>query len=111
MATDDSSWRQVSNSGFLLLPKLTIDSWRPRQLEAGLAAAYSMLRDLMTSIMKSAPGRSLVRTSTRAAAAVSLAGTAARTCWARPMDCDAAMAAAPVAALRTKPRRSREGLA
>src|SRR5687767_3356990 len=41
-----------------------IDSWRPRKLEPGFDAMYSMLRLLMTSTMKSPPGRSVVRTST-----------------------------------------------
>ena len=41
-----------------------MDSCRPRKLEPGLAAQYSMSSDLMTSIMKSAPGRWLEVTST-----------------------------------------------
>src|SRR5882724_4900682 len=41
-----------------------IDSCRPRKDEPGFAATYSKPRDLMTSIMKSEPGRSTVYTPT-----------------------------------------------
>src|SRR5580692_863085 len=40
-----------------------MDSCRPRKVEPGFAQMYSMPRDLMTSTMKSEPGRSVVRTS------------------------------------------------
>ena len=40
-----------------------IDSWMPRKLDPGLDATYSKSSDLMTSTMKSPPGRSVVMTS------------------------------------------------
>src|SRR5258708_22930129 len=40
-----------------------IDSCSPRKLEPGLAEMYSKSRDLITSTMKSEPGRSVVSTS------------------------------------------------
>ena len=40
-----------------------MDSCNARKLDPGLDAMYSRPRDLMTSSMKSAPGRSVVRTS------------------------------------------------
>src|SRR5580700_4832242 len=40
-----------------------MDSCRPRKVEPGFAQMYSMPTDLMTSTMKSEPGRSVVRTS------------------------------------------------
>src|SRR5712691_7077644 len=48
---------QVMNSGFLLRPYVTIDSWMPRQEEAGLLNTKSISSDLSTSTMKSEPGR------------------------------------------------------
>src|SRR5437773_6082384 len=57
MATADSSCMQVMNSGLLLPPYVTIDSWMPRQEEAGLLNTKSILSDLSTSTMKSEPGR------------------------------------------------------
>src|SRR5438093_12880017 len=57
MATADSSCIQVMNSGFLLPPYVTIDSWMPRQEEAGLLNTKSIASDLSTSTMKSEPGR------------------------------------------------------
>src|SRR3974390_1927991 len=47
------------------------DSCSPRKLEPGFEQTYSMLRDLRTSIMKSEPLRSSVRTSTRAGVSTS----------------------------------------
>src|ERR1700682_901233 len=44
-----------------------MDSGKPRKLEPGLAAQYSMPSDLMTSTMKSEPGRSLPDTVTAGA--------------------------------------------
>src|SRR5262245_10653497 len=41
-----------------------IDSWRARKLEPGLAVQYSIPSALMTSTMKSEPGRSLISKST-----------------------------------------------
>src|ERR1700730_14900597 len=64
IATDDSSWQQVSSSGLLFPPRLPTAWCRARKLEPGLAAMYSNPRDLMTSTMKSEPGRSVVKTST-----------------------------------------------
>src|SRR5262245_56580969 len=61
MATDDSSWQHVRNSGFWFLPYATIDSCSPRKLEPGFAAMYSKSSDLNTSTMKSDPGFSTVR--------------------------------------------------
>jgi hypothetical protein len=40
-----------------------IDSWMPRKLDPGFDATYSKSSVLMTSTMKSPPGRSVVRTS------------------------------------------------
>src|SRR6185503_2414256 len=57
MATADSSCMQVMNSGLLLPPYVTIDSWMPRQEEAGLLNTKSIWSDLSTSTMKSEPGR------------------------------------------------------
>src|SRR2546427_1530004 len=57
MATADSSCMQVMNSGFVLRPYVTIDSWMPRQEEAGLLNTKSISSDLSTSTMKSEPGR------------------------------------------------------
>src|SRR5579871_2814397 len=76
------------------------DSWRPRKLEPGLAAQYSMPSDLMTSTMKSEPGRALEVTSTAGA----VSGFRAA-CWARAMGAVAARPAAAPAPLRN-PRRS-----
>src|SRR5580704_13352352 len=83
MAMEDSSWQQVISSGLLLPPWLMMDSCSARKLEPGLAQQYSMPSVLMTSTMKSAPGRSLTSSSLGAGgASVSLAtaesdGTAA----------------------------------
>src|SRR5207237_10415949 len=49
------------------------DSCSPRKLDPGFAATNSTPNDLMTSIMKSEPGRSVVCTSTIAGGAVSAA--------------------------------------
>src|SRR6266850_3684281 len=57
MATADSSCRHVMNSGLLLPPYVTIDSWIPRQEDAGLLNTKSIPSDLSTSTMKSEPGR------------------------------------------------------
>ena len=46
----------VMNSGLLLPPFVMIDSWMPRQEEAGLLNTKSMSSDLSTSTMKSDPG-------------------------------------------------------
>src|SRR4051812_18955934 len=76
------------------------DSWRPRKLEPGLAAQYSIPRDLKTSVMKSEPGRELLVTSTVAP----VSGFKAA-CCASAMGAVAARPAAPAAPFR-KPRRS-----
>src|SRR2546425_6867813 len=57
MATADSSCRKVMNSGLVFPPYVTIDSWMPRQEEAGLLNTKSISSDLSTSTMKSEPGR------------------------------------------------------
>src|SRR2546425_10947113 len=57
MATADSSCMQVMNSGLVFPPYVTIDSWMPRQEEAGVLNTKSILSDLSTSTMKSEPGR------------------------------------------------------
>src|ERR1700677_4796237 len=94
----------------------------PRKAEPGLAATYSKPRVLMTSTMKSEPGRSVVHTSTRGgggavSAAVCLApgsgfGVAGRwtsaACCALAASGLATSAAAPAAAPFKKPRRSTE---
>src|ERR1700733_7756525 len=98
----------------------------PRKAEPGLAATYSKPRVLMTSTMKSDPGRSVVQTSTRGgggvvSAAVCLApgsgfGVAGRCTSAASCafavsgftTSGAAPAAAPAAAPFKKPRRSTE---
>src|SRR5579862_2068983 len=76
------------------------DSCRPRKLEPGLAAIYSMPSVLNTSTMKSEPGRTLRVTST----AVPVAGFRAA-CWARAIGAVAASPAPPAAARFRKPRR------
>src|ERR1017187_6642009 len=73
----------------------------PRNADPGLAQTYSKPSDLKTSIMKSAPGRSVVWTSTGAGA-----GSAA----AMPAGTAAAIAAADVAAVDRKLRRPTSGL-
>src|ERR1700682_1782079 len=87
-----------------------IDSCRARQLEAGLAVAYSMPSDLMTSSMKSDPGRSLVSTSTREGADVPGAGSGLAATGAAVRTCAASGTWAAIAALAAapfkKPRRS-----
>src|SRR6516165_4168577 len=50
-----------------------MDSCNARKVDPGLAATYSMPRDLITSSMKSDPGRSVVYTSARGGALVSAA--------------------------------------
>src|SRR3989442_4270562 len=57
MATADSSCMQVMNWGLVFPPYVTIDSWMPRQEEAGLLNTKSISSDLSTSTMKSEPGR------------------------------------------------------
>src|ERR1700674_3871794 len=85
------------------------DSWSPRKLEPGLAAQYSMPSDLMTSSMKSAPGRSLAETSAAGVlAAAGAAATVAPTCCAMATELCATMAAAPTVAPLRKPRRASE---
>src|ERR1700682_3713466 len=76
------------------------DSWSPRKLDPGLAAQYSIPRDLKTSVMKSEPGRALFVTST----AVPVYGFRAA-CCASAIGAVAAKPAAPAAPFR-KPRRS-----
>src|SRR4026207_248048 len=60
MLTDVSSCMHVRNSGFLLPPYLMMDSCRLRKLDPGLDATYSMPVALMTSTMKSEPGRLMI---------------------------------------------------
>src|SRR5207244_3785353 len=102
-----------------------MDSWSARNVDPGLAATYSKLRDLITSSMKSEPGRSVVYTSTRgggglvsAAASAALgSGVVARACAACAAFASATTglppraatpAAAPIAAPFRKPRRLTE---
>src|ERR1700737_4836442 len=82
-----------------------MDSCRPRKLDPGLEAQYSMPSDLMTSTMKSAPGRWLEDTS---AVALVVSGLRA-TCCAMAIGGLPTSPAAPAAAAapRKKPRRSR----
>src|SRR5712691_7955736 len=96
-----------------------MDSWSARKLEPGLAQQYSMPSDLMTSTMKSDPGRSLVRTSTGAGGAVSAARAAsdgavterrASACCAIAAGGLAARTAAPAAAPFKKPRLPTESI-
>src|SRR5271165_2791493 len=54
-----------------------IDSCKLRKLDPGFEAKYSKPKDLITSTMKSEPGRSVVSTSTREASSSAGAGTAA----------------------------------
>src|SRR5579864_3555240 len=82
------------------------DSWSPRKLVPGLAAQYSRPSDLMTSIMKSEPARSLLETSTVAGAGFAAADVTA--CWAMATGGLATSPAAPAAAPLKKPRRSTE---
>src|SRR3984893_16368887 len=53
------------------------DSCNPRKLDPGLAARYSKPNDLITSTIKSDPGRSVVRTSTPDASVSASTGGAA----------------------------------
>src|ERR1700676_27977 len=76
------------------------DSCKPRKLEPGLAAMYSMPSVLNTSTMKSEPGRTLEVTSTTAW----VSGFRAA-CWASAMGAVAASPAPPAAARFRKPRR------
>src|SRR5580704_14712582 len=97
----------------------------PRKAEPGLAATYSKPNFLMTSTMKSDPGRSVVQTSTRGGGVVSAAdclapgsgvGVAGRRASAASCafaasgftTSAAAPAAAPAEAPFKKPRRSTE---
>src|SRR5437868_3238045 len=102
-----------------------IDSCSARNVEPGFAATYSKPRDLITSSMKSDPGRSVVYTSTRGGGGLVSAatraglgsGVVARACaacaalgsamavLAAP---DPIRAAAPAAAPFRKPRRLTE---
>src|ERR1700730_6007771 len=81
-----------------------MDSCRPRKLDPGLEAQYSMPSDLMTSTMKSAPGRWLEVTS---AVALEVSGLRA-TCCAMAIGGLPTSPAAPAAtaAPLKKPRRS-----
>src|SRR5262245_51892747 len=54
-----------------------IDSCSARNVDPGLAATYSIPRDLMTSSMKSDPGRSVVYTSARGGGGLVSAATSA----------------------------------
>src|SRR5262245_46880712 len=85
----------------------------PRKLEPGLAATNSKFSDLITSTMKSPPGRSVVSTSTVEDGSVSRAGVGAlgepgvEICGGAAEAAAGTSAAAPVtAALLRKPRRS-----
>src|SRR5215467_7153298 len=88
-----------------------MDSCNARKVDPGLAATYSMPRDLITSSMKSDPGRSVVYTSARGGVLVSAAvrrapgsGVAAARAWGCGAICGSAAegfatrAAAPAAA-------------
>src|SRR5260370_35492163 len=81
-----------------------MDSCRPRKLDPGLEAQYSMPSDLMTSTMKSAPGRWLEDTS---AVALVVSGLRAA-CCAMAIGGLPTSPAAPAAAAAPlkKPRRS-----
>src|SRR5215470_10536349 len=96
-----------------------MDSCSARKVDPGFAAQYSMPSDLMTSSMKSDPGRSVVYTSARGGGLVSAAvrrapgngvAAAARAC-AAGAACGSAVeglatsAAAPAAAPLRNPRR------
>src|SRR6266545_6077841 len=94
-----------------------IDSWMPRKLEPGFDATYSKPSDLITSTMKSPPGRSVVKASPSGVGSTSRGGVgAAGPCGAAAGDGAAAAAtdagtraAAPVtAALFRKFRRATE---
>src|SRR5262245_50202739 len=99
-----------------------IDSCRARKVEPGLAATYSMPSDLITSSMKSDPGRSVVYTSARGGGGLVSAATRAAlgkgvTALAPCPACAASAgaiegfatrAAAPAAAPFRNPRRSTE---
>src|SRR5579864_151719 len=81
-----------------------MDSCRPRKLEPGLAAQYSIPSDLMTSTMKSAPGRWLEDTS---AVALEVSGLRAACCAMAIGGLPTSPAApAATAAPLKKPRRS-----
>src|ERR1051325_7720417 len=100
-----------------------IDSCSARKVEPGFAAQYSMPSDLMTSTMKSDPGRSVVYTSARGAGGEVSAATRladgnvvpGRACavWAGacapPAPGFATRAAAPIAAPLRNPLRFTEG--
>src|SRR5579883_2347633 len=102
-----------------------MDSCSARNVDPGFAAAYSMPSDLITSSMKSDPGRSVVYTSARGGGLVSAAArrapgsgvAAAARAWAGAADCAGAVegfatrAAAPAAAPLRNPRRLTEPLA
>src|SRR5271167_1710391 len=95
-----------------------IDSCKARKDEPGFAATYSKPSDLMTSTMKSDPGRSVVYTSIRGggglvSAAICLgdgSGVTVRawTFCAFARGDGTTSAAAPTAAPFRKPRRSME---
>src|SRR5580765_735589 len=95
-----------------------IDSCRPRKDEPGLAATYSKPSDLITSTMKSEPGRSVVYTSTRGGGGLVSAATpfaegrgVTDRVWpfcGSAREGVATSAAVPRAAPFKKPRRSRE---
>src|SRR6187431_1437447 len=96
-----------------------IDSCNPRNVEPGLAATYSKPSDLITSIMKSDPGRSVVYVAMRgggglvsAAASVpegsGVAGGVGVCDCAIDTEGWATNAAAPAAAPLRKSRRSTE---
>src|SRR5437868_2347955 len=92
-----------------------IDSCSPRKLEPGFEQIYSTRSDLITSTMKSAPGRSVVWISTleggcvSASIALALGGVAAArrvlSSWAARFCGFATIAAAPAAAPFRNPRR------
>src|SRR2546422_547947 len=95
-----------------------IDSWRPWKLDPGFVVMYSKLRLLMTSIMKSDPGFSTMRSTCARGAPVSAANWAAfgTTAAGRAGGACCALAAvvvtnapaAPAAAPLRKPRRLTE---
>src|SRR6267378_8619748 len=90
-----------------------IDSCKPRKLEPGLEAIYSMHSDLRTSTMKSDPDRSHVSTSTpEGSSSLGIIGAVAdwdgRGCCAAIAEALATSPAAPAAAPFKNFRRSTE---
>src|SRR5436309_9620721 len=97
-----------------------IDSCSARKVEPGFAATYSMPSDLITSSMKSDPGRSVVYTSVRGGGGLVSAATSAApgsgvgavvlacTGCGAAAEGFATSAAAPAAAPFKKPRRFTE---